>query len=181
MTTPTLLRNNTSDLHKATEEIMNINAIRSGALSLPGYARMMSRHHMVWNAVAVGVPPGIRPPYLGFVADVLTAITTDLDALGQPYPTASSPYSPTLATPALYGIAYVLRGSTLGAKVINRMLQDCPALHHLDRFNFFATCDNLPPRHWPDFLKELDKKVDNAAGREQALEAARGVYGLYLK
>ena len=80
-----------------------------------------------------------------------------------------------------YGALYVLRGSTLGGTLINRKLVACRHLSEIDTFHFHAACEELPGHEWPAFLRELDAEVTGQEAVNEAVAAAKRIFGLYLR
>lgn len=180
MSTSKLLRTKTADLHQAAEQALDVAGIREGSLSLRSYTGMILAHYQVWNAVSSWLPTTASARDRNFIARMLKALKADLKVLGVAAPPEIDFSNPTKGPASLFGAVYVLRGSTLGGTMIDRKLRDCPELSQLAGFNFHGACSNLGPRHWPEFLKEMEAEVVDTGAQEEALAAARAVFGLYL-
>ncbi len=74
----------------------------------------------------------------------------------------------------VFGIAYVLEGSTLGAAYVLRELAPLGITATLGAT--FLAGGAIPKRRWPEFLSQLQSQDDPRFDRAAALEAARAAF-----
>ena len=102
------------------------------------------------------------------------ALAEDLRALGLgPLPEIDVPVP---EGPAIWGMAYVLEGSRLGARVLERQADasDDPLIR--DNHRFLSQRTSLA---WPVFLQALEGALSGAAERRAAADAAVRTFALY--
>jgi heme oxygenase len=104
-------------------------------------------------------------------AQMLDCLRADLTRLNAP--TTTTP-TPPRAAPALakgFGIAYVVRGSRLGAAVLRRSITAELPTSYLDF---------VPSLSWPVFLGDLEVVVEQPNGAEEAAAAAQGAFKIFV-
>jgi heme oxygenase len=102
---------------------------------------------------------------------LLRCARVDLEILGCTTTKALSTLSRTpLSTAKGLGIAYVVRGSRLGAAVLRRGVGGKLPTSYLDF---------VPALSWTEFLVQLESIADDPAGRDDAVRAARGAFEIY--
>jgi heme oxygenase len=102
---------------------------------------------------------------------MLRCLQIDLEVLG--CTTAAPPVPPrALVSPAKgLGIAYVVRGSRLGAAVLRRgVFGDLPTLY----------LDFVPALSWAEFLLQLESIANDPIERNEAIRAARSAFNLFV-
>jgi heme oxygenase len=99
-------------------------------------------------------------------AHMLGCLDLDLTTLGYATVPSSPPRTPSNA-PGGLGIAYVVRGSRLGAAVLRRRV----AAEHST-----AYLDFIPALSWAEFLPELESVADDPNGRDEAVRAAHNAF-----
>jgi heme oxygenase len=102
---------------------------------------------------------------------MLRCLQIDLEVLG--CTTAAPPIAPReMASPAMgLGIAYVVRGSRLGAAVSRRgIFGDLPTLY----------LDFVPALSWTEFLIQLETIAGDPNATDVAIRAARRAFSIFI-
>jgi heme oxygenase (biliverdin-IX-beta and delta-forming) len=99
-------------------------------------------------------------------AHMLGCLKLDLTTLGYTTVPPIPPRTPSNAPRGL-GIAYVVRGSRLGAAVLRRRI----AAEHSTTY-----LDFIPALSWAEFLPELESIADDPTCRDEAIRAARNTF-----
>jgi heme oxygenase len=101
---------------------------------------------------------------------MLRCVRADLKALGCKVPPTSRT-RPSASPATGLGIAYVIRGSRLGAAVLRRgVVGELPT----------AYLDFVPALSWAQFLTELESLTDDPRGTHEAVCAARGIFNTFV-
>jgi heme oxygenase len=105
-------------------------------------------------------------------AQMLQCVKSDLQTLGNT--NSISPFGSQAFSDAAkgLGIAYVIRGSRLGAAVLSRGIVSGLPTSYLDF---------VPTQSWAAFLLELELIVDDAAARGEATCGARSAFDIFAK
>jgi len=101
---------------------------------------------------------------------MLRCVRADLKTLGCAVTTPPSSPRPSSLAKGL-GIAYVVRGSRLGAAVLRRgVVGNLPTSY----------LDFVPSLSWALFLTELEPLADDPNGKDEAIGAARGIFNTFV-
>jgi heme oxygenase len=101
---------------------------------------------------------------------MLRCVQGDLDTLGCTTIASQIPHNTPVSAPKGLGIAYVVRGSRLGAAVLRRaIVSDLPTSY----------LDFVPALSWAEFLVELESIAGDTGGRDDATRSARRTFNAF--
>jgi heme oxygenase len=169
MKTRFALRAATDDVHRELDDLMS----RLDLSQAGDYARFLGIHARTVPAVEWALASGGLDAIVeGWSAGRRSgAIEADLAAMGKPVPAPVS-IPPIHGVAELLGTAYVLEGSRLGGKVLERRV--APGLP----VNFLSHSKKGDP--WPTVVAALDRFLYSDALLGEARDAARRCFALFL-
>lgn len=186
------LKEHTAAAHVATERLLlgDDGALRAGRLTLDRYQRLITTTAKVWAAAREAFAEFPHyPEYQAIINDLVAAAARDEALLASkfvpdlrlgPLPQTRWPQFPAIADSATaLGSMYVLLGSTLGGKMIARVLGESPELQQLPRYYFYEACSAVPPTTWPDFQRALTAAITSEADLLRCGEQALATFALY--
>jgi heme oxygenase (biliverdin-IX-beta and delta-forming) len=101
---------------------------------------------------------------------MLRSLQADLETLGIPSTTMPIPASGRANPGSGLGIAYVIRGSRLGAAFLRRGVVGTLSTSYLDF---------VPALSWAEFLGQLESIADDPNGTDEAIRAARCAFNAF--
>jgi heme oxygenase len=109
------------------------------------------------------------------------AIANDLKALGSQVPAvAGHNYLPQINNDLqAFGALYVIEGSTLGGKIISKMIQQHLNLANAAGLSFFNGYGDDTQQMWDTFKQQLNAVVKSPADEETVLAAANETFGKF--
>ncbi|OAV45986.1 biliverdin-producing heme oxygenase [Lewinella sp. 4G2] len=180
-TIATRLKEETRAEHRATEDLLLGKGLRSRDVSLTQYEHLIATSYLVWNhLVECFQEQDNSVPNLPIFLGLRDALLQDVNLLKLEPRTTTIEFSPNSVAAAL-GAQYVLLGSTLGGRMIAKLLPACPELSHLPSFHFYRACGQVPPATWPKFQRLLAERITTTAEQEACLAAARATFNLYAE
>jgi heme oxygenase (biliverdin-IX-beta and delta-forming) len=102
--------------------------------------------------------------------EMLHCVQVDLKTLGSESTAPLMPPRPATSPSQGLGIAYVVRGSRLGAAVLRRSVVGKLPTSYLDL---------VPGLPWKDFLRELESVTHDPNGMAEAIRAARSTFSTF--
>jgi heme oxygenase len=130
-------------------------------LSRPeGYAVFLSIHRVALLALCANWRPDDTEDF----GQMLGCLEADIGKLGTPAASTPTPRDAPASPCNGLGIAYVIRGSRLGAAVLRRGVADALPTSYLDF---------VPALSWTEFLRQLESIADDPSSTDAALLAAR--------
>lgn len=160
-----VVKQETSVLHREVEEIMlpRLQQIRS----LSDYARLLQMFYGFYRPLQQAIQLQLGPHELPDIAKRRTAtlIEADLATLGYKAKSARGAALPEITTvPQAFGALYVLEGSTLGGKIIARMLaKNTHVPIPSTALNFFSGYGEETGPMWVAFLAVLNRQSDGTS------------------
>ena len=175
------LKRHTRAAHVATEALLLGGAVKSHSVTLHQYRSLIRVTHFVWRAAQRAIPtkPGLAA-FAGRARLLTTAVTKDVEYLGLKVDEPPPAEFPKLtdATDALAAY-YVLIGSTLGGRVLVRLLRECPELTHLEHLHFYEGCAAVDRALWPDLQSALNTTLVDRRKLERCARKANAIFDLY--
>ncbi len=171
------LRADTRYTHEQLEQEM-LPMIRE-AVNMESYARLLRIFYGYYKPLEDSIAQYISPRELPDFADrrKTSLILEDLSTIGQP--TGNIPID--LSVPAIdcpeaaFGALYVMEGSTLGGKVICKMIAENLGVKDHDGLSFFYGYGGQTGSRWKDFLARLDAFSDQP-GELLVIRSANAVF-----
>ena len=155
MTNIESLRKGTSDLHKTLEGMMYSDAIMNKTLSETQLNHLLLVNYLFFKRVESILSNQKTPA--SFHIDKASRAKKDLIRNGYHPQDVDYKLSADYSLESLYGILYVVIGSSLGANLISKKLLGNSRLNN-SSFDFYKSAQN--DRHiWTEFLKELEHKL----------------------
>jgi heme oxygenase len=102
---------------------------------------------------------------------MLGSLCNDLATLGSPTSARRVPACTAASLGAGLGVAYVIRGSRLGAAILRRRVPAGMPTSYLDF---------TPTLSWSDFLGQLESLAGDPAGTQAAIDAARSTFAAFV-
>lgn len=176
------LKERTKDLHKRTEQAVNLFSRLS---STESYTHLISRLYGFYSPIEGQLTQiiGDHIPDLRMQERLkLPSLTADLRALGrsaeQISATPQCPRIPQLeSVPDAMGCLYVLEGSTLGGQIIRREAESRLGLNPESGCRFYTGYGNRTGDMWRVFCSQVDRYADeHPAAREQITAAAEETF-----
>ena len=175
------LKDATKHHHDELEQLMFVNEIMDGSLTLDHYRQILITNYIIHKAFEDELFDSLSPEVANQL-DInnrhkLAALQQDLDELTISVADDEIPKSLVFDKndAAILGAMYVMEGATLGGSVIVRKLQINLQLNHLGlNFNYYnAYGDQLIPR-WKTFCEVLNEQPESAY--QQALASAQQMF-----
>ncbi len=175
------LKARTHKAHTATEKLLLGGDLRRQSVSLARYQRLILTTARVWAGAreAFRTAPAATRPYREVTDSLSDAARRDVRVLQLTGKPAAATFPAVSAAPEAWGSMYVLIGSTLGGRVIARLLRQCPDLAALPAFHFYSACAELPKTLWPEFRKGLNAAIQSQSALERCARQAELTFGLY--
>ena len=172
------LRSATAEDHAALEETGIMRVISSGSPTEAEFAGYLERQWSLHMALEPGLAPWVPEPWIGERLIKRHWLKEDLRALGRTSQ-RSALAIPRIASPAeALGSLYVLEGSTLGLRLIEKRLSPGhPALADAGHFIRGYGPDN--GIRWKNFLGHLEKLPEG--DWPAAISAALATFALFLE
>ena len=158
-----MVKNATEENHKETEHLLlpRLSAIKNAV----EYASILAMFYGYFSPVEDRIQQYITPSYMADIKQRRTAgnILTDLSAIGMP--ADSIPLCTSLpaigSTAQAFGALYVLEGSTLGGKMIAKMLKKNSSFPIPERaLTFFEGYGSETGTKWKTFLEVLNQQQE---------------------
>ena len=153
-----VLRDSTRSEHEAIDGLLS----RLDLSTAHSYRAFLKIHYAALRSLAGAWRPEDRQEF----GNLLDLLRTDIAALGTDVDKQISPLDSALTPANQLGVAYVIRGSRLGSKVLSRRVPPHLASSYLNY---------EPAVSWPIFLQELEKHAANAlsGSHAQIIDGAR--------
>jgi heme oxygenase len=176
------LKQATKQNHDELEQLMFVNDIMSGTLSLANYKQILSTNYLVHKAFENYLFDNLSAETAEQLnlqhRRKLPALTADMKALQLEIPSPVNDDELTFekTDASILGALYVLEGATLGGSVIVKRLKTNPELSALNLdFNYYQVYgDQLIP-YWKTFCAVLDKQGKNSF--DDAINSAKKMFG----
>ena len=176
------LKQATKNNHDELEQLMFVNDIMSGTLSLPHYKQILNTNYLVHKAFENYLFDNLSAETAEQLNIVnrrkLSALLADMQAMQMaiPLPVNDDELTFDKNDASLLGALYVLEGATLGGSVIFKRLKTNPELSALNLdFNYYQVYgDQLIP-YWKTFCAVLDQQSED--GYEAAINSAKKMFG----
>jgi heme oxygenase len=176
------LKQATKNNHDELEQLMFVNDIMSGTLSLPHYKQILTTNYLVHKAFEDYLFDNLSPKTAGQLNIAnrrkLSALLADMQALHMaiPSPVNDDELIFDKNDASLLGALYVMEGATLGGSVIVKRLKTNPELSALNLdFNYYQVYgDQLIP-YWKTFCAVLDQQGEDSY--EAAVTSAKKMFG----
>lgn len=175
------LKQATKNNHDELEQLMFVNDIMSGTLSLPHYKQILTTNYLVHKAFEDYLFDNLSAKTAEQLninnRRKLPALLADMQALQMDIP---SPNDDELSfdknDSSLLGALYVLEGATLGGNVIVKRLKTNPELSALNLdFNYYQVYGNELIPYWKTFCAVLDQQAEDSY--EAAVDSAKKMFG----
>lgn len=157
-----VVKNKTASLHQEVEHILlpKLQTIRS----FEDYVLILRMFYGFFHPLEEKIHAYISSEVLPDIAQRRTSslIITDLDNLQLHVPLTICKHLPEInSTATAFGALYVLEGSTLGGKMIAKMLakSDGPAIP-AEALHFFSGYQQFTGKMWTSFVEALNKQTD---------------------
>jgi len=176
------LKQATKNNHDELEQLMFVNDIMSGTLSLAHYKQILTTNYLVHKAFEDYLFDNLSPKtaeQLNIASrKKLSALLADMQALqlAIPSPVNDDELTFDKNDTSLLSALYVLEGATLGGSVIVKLLKTNPELSALNLdFNYYQVYgDQLIP-NWKTFCAVLDQQGED--GFDDAVNSAKKMFG----
>ncbi|RYY57808.1 MAG: hypothetical protein EOO09_00855 [Chitinophagaceae bacterium] len=162
------LRAGTRQTHEELEQEM-LPLIRE-ATDTTSYARLLRLFYGYYRPLEKGIETYLDNSVLPDLEGrrKTSWILDDLHSLGQDGPVAEDPGAPLITSRAdALGALYVMEGSSLGGKVICKMIGENLGLQATTSLSFFYGYGGQTGSKWKEFLQALDKF--SGTGEEEAI------------
>lgn len=180
------LRTDTASQHRQLEATGLARQLMTRDLSLPTYAKLLFAWGQVWIGLELlarlTTPPReicrLAPPSRTHLLDRDLQALAERHAVAVPTAVADqfSPSSPQFETrEALIGAYYVLKGSTLGAKVIAKHLKQTLGLDESNGGAFFGAPDH-DPLTWSQWVHAANAVVMDGKAKQRAAQGAQDAF-----
>jgi len=180
-----LLKEATKINHDELEQLMFVNEIMNGTLSVEQYQQILITNYVIhkayedelFNNLSAAVAEKLninRRHKLAALAADLQELQTDIPVVTQQDITFEK------NDPSILGAMYVMEGATLGGSVIVKRLQTNLQLNNLGlNFNYYQVYgSNLIP-YWKSFCEELNQQPESAYGA--ALNSAQKMFDVIAR
>ena len=161
------LRDATSTIHLRLHAHPAFAQLQGGDISHAAYVHLLTAlygfHGAFRDVAAEGPARCLR------LADDLTFLGVSLEQIAR-MPLAAAPR--TQGHVARWGIDYVLRGASLGGRVLARNLDHLLDPGRIDGRRFFMENGAKPGSNWRDFLQQIEQALPTITDRRTACEAA---------
>lgn len=180
----TRLRAATRDLHDRVEAMPRLARLRRPGLTLEQYADTLGRLHRFFAQCERQVTAGLGAAELAALEVRMKAplLARDLARLGRDPPAVGDPGSPAAVTPGhTLGLLYVLEGSVLGGRVLEREVRGHlgPAVD--DALAFYRCYEPDTAGHWRRFCAGLEARLAAEGPLAQAEAGAREAFAALLR
>ncbi len=174
----TILKNETRDLHTATENENLANKIIDKSISQEEFYLLLVQNYVAYALTESAIAEHLED----FQPEKAAVLQQDLKNLGiQPPDLKNYTYSFSFGNIAeALGAQYVVEGSALGGMVIAKHLKKCPPLQNIPAQNFFSgKRENLAD--WKKYQNKMEKYSFTASEKEQMLEKAKETFNFFRK
>jgi heme oxygenase len=176
------LKQSTKNNHDELEQLMFVNDIMSGTLSLIHYKQILTTNYLVHKAFEDYLFDSLNPKTAEQLnitnRKKLPALLADMQALKMeiPSPVNDDELTFNKNDASLLGALYVLEGATLGGSVIVKKLKTNPELSALNLdFNYYQVYGDQLITYWRTFCAVLDQQTED--GYEAAVTSAKKMFG----
>ncbi|TQD35394.1 biliverdin-producing heme oxygenase [Haloflavibacter putidus] len=174
----TTLKNETRDLHTATENENLANKIIDKSISKEEFHLLLLQNYVAYALTENAIADNLDD----FQPEKAAVLQKDLKNLSIQSPNLNNyTYSFSCKNSAeALGAQYVVEGSALGGMVIAKHLKKCPPLANLPTQNFFSgKRENLAD--WKKFQNKMEEYSFTASQKEQMLEKAKETFNFFRK
>lgn len=176
------LRMHSLPAHRALECTNVARSLMSPALNRAQYINLLKIWYSVWEPLEQQLtdhqPAQLTPEFLP--SRRAQKIRHDLQQLGDSgqAPTTVTLPSSLKRSESWFGIAYVLKGSTLGAQVIARQLKLNLNIDAQNGASFFVpeTIGTDTSAPWPRWITWLDRQLDDPTRLDHTIEASQNTF-----
>lgn len=172
----TVLRVATKAVHEQLHAHRVFAALQTGRIDLPGYINLLLAlrgFHLGFAGIAADGP--LRCQRL---TDDLRFMGADAERVDQA-PRLAAQAMPGAA--ALWGVDYVLRGASLGGRVLGRQLDPLLGRSDLDGRSFFLNGGEDSGAQWRFFVAQLEHSLPTSVERQAAATAALTTFAQFEK
>lgn len=149
-------------------------------LCLPGsvtdaadYGRLLAMWTVVWTAVAAAADPATAPgsEVVLLAGRARAALASDRSVLGHDSPAPAVPLAVPTDEASLWGVAYVMRGSSLGNRVLHPLIVQRLGGAQRSAFRYLGGGGADVRSEWSDFCRRLDHWGVDAPEADRASSA----------
>lgn len=174
------LKEATKENHDILEQLMFVQQIMNGTLTLPQYKQILYTNYIVHQQLEDHLANGLSAELAAAIdtpnRHKLAALKADMEELNMPIPEATETAISFYNEPEILGALYVLEGATLGGNVIVKRLKVNPALNNLNLgFHYYQVYgENLIP-YWKQFVEVLNNQPED--NDDAAIAGAKKMFG----
>jgi len=159
----------TKQNHDQLEQLMFVNDIMIGTLTLQHYKQILTTNYLVHKAYETFLFNNLSPETAQQLnishRQKLHALIADMEAVNIELPNALNEEEISLekSDASILGAMYVLEGATLGGSVIFKRLKSNPELNALNLdFNYYQVYGNELIPYWKTFCAVLDQQGEDS-------------------
>lgn len=175
-----VLRENTNPAHKALEELSLSKQIINPELTLPAYTLYLSRMYVYVREFETKLFPLLASVFSDLDQRRKTTwIEKDLEVLKTKTALPSLPSFEIIPNPSLayeIGRMYVLEGSTLGGKFINKNVQKVLGLDETQGAAYFNGYGAETGKKWSNFLEQFSNFALSSHKEEEIIHGANDAF-----
>jgi heme oxygenase len=176
------LKKATQKNHDELEELMFVNDVMSGSLTLQQYKQILNTNYQVHKTVEDFLFNDLSPKTAEKLdlehRKKLTALVADMQEALLPVVTADNDYTALDLEnndATILGAMYVLEGATLGGNVIVKRLKVNPNLAGLNlNFNYYQVYGDQLVNYWKAFCSVLDAQPEDTF--DKSIEGATKIF-----
>lgn len=181
MTNSEFLKEKTKHLHDATEERMGARRIFSSNYSMDEYKSLLLKMYQPYSVVEKALNAYHDPKIQSVLADTYTQkanfLESDLAQMGVSHGQPAGKIN--FSSPAeAMGALYVLKGSDMGATIINKALERTSKGWESPAFSFYQS-EKDPKSSWAAYKTHLDAMQLDEKGRNELLNGAEKAFSLF--
>lgn len=178
------LKEETKFLHAETEKRLNAKRIFSEDFTIQEYQQILQilyiAHEILEQQLENIITPNLNKFYKDHYTLKYPLIRKDLEKLKASVKAYQLPPSKGLNDLNALGILYVLNGSSMGAKYINKQLQGYEIKWSNFSNEFYKASASITLDEWKNFCYSLDSLGLNANEIEQVIEGAKYAFNTFI-
>jgi heme oxygenase len=175
------LKSATKQNHDKLEQLMYVNDIMSGTLTLQHYKQILTTNYLVHKAYEAFLFDNLSTDVAQQLnithRQKLPALIADMEAVNIDLPTFANEEEISFekTDASILGALYVLEGATLGGSVIVKRLKTNPELSTLNlNFNYYQVYGSELIPYWKTFCAVLDQQTED--GYYAAVNSAKKMF-----
>lgn len=179
-----LLKEETKQLHAETEKSLNAKRIFSDDFTAEEYKGILSilysAHFILENRLEKISDPTLSEFYRKYYQPHYPLIKKDLDHLDAEVINDKSKSGLDISDLNCLGVIYVLKGSSMGAKYINKQLEKTTAQWSSFSGEFYKYSASQTMEEWKAFCTSLDTLNLSSEETEEVVEGAREAFRTFI-